>query len=226
MWLHGDDVQFPDPAQANEDGVVAVGGLVTPRSLRRAYRRGIFPWPMDAKLPILWFCPEDRFVLELDALHVSRSLRKRLRSGIFEVRFDTAFEAVMRGCAARRRRERGTWIDGRMLPGYVALHLSGRIDGVSAHSVETWRDGRLVGGLYGVAAGGVFCGESMFALEPDASKVALVALVERMRERGFALLDCQVYTEHLAGLGAVNIDRTIYLERLAAVVDSPCVLAP
>jgi leucyl/phenylalanyl-tRNA--protein transferase len=223
-WLLGEDFVFPPTEQANADGLLALGGLVTPTTLRRAYRSGIFPWPVDPRFPVLWFCPPQRFVLELDALKVSRSLRKSIRNRGYEVRWDTRFSEVLQACAEPRGDDGGTWIDHRIIPGFEQLHSGPRVDGVSAHSIEVWREDKLVGGLYGIAAGGVVSGESMFFREPDASKVALVALVDRMRERGFSLLDCQVHTPHLERLGAVEIPRDRFLERLAAAVDDDCQL--
>lgn len=193
---------------------------MSPVSLRRAYRQGVFPWPISRRYPVLWFCPPERFVLELDALHISRSLRKTLRRRDFEIRWDSAFAGVVEGCAAPRTDESGTWIDERISSAFVQLHHSERRDGVAAHSVEAWQDGRLVGGLYGIAVGGLFCGESMFQRASDASKVALVALVERMRERGYDLLDCQVHTDHLARLGAREMPRDAFLDRLRAARDA------
>ncbi len=225
-WLRGEEFEFPPPFRANEDGLLAMGGCVTPSTLRRAYRSGIFPWPVDARFPVLWFCPPRRFVIELDELHVSRSLKKTIRAGRYEIRWDTAFDDVVEGCAAPRKDGGGTWIDHRIAPAFAELHKSPRRQGVSAHSVEAWEDDRLVGGLYGVSVGGVFSGESMFHLAPDASKVALVALVERMKANGYALLDCQVHTAHLERMGAGEIPRPLFLERLRAVVDDDCTLDP
>ncbi len=199
--------------------MLALGGRLTPRSLRRAYRRGIFPWPIESRFPVLWFCPKQRFVMELDAFTQSRSLRKTIRQARFEIRWDTAFERVVLGCAQPRPNCSGTWIDDRISPAFVALHEAGRVDCVSAHSVEAWQGDTLVGGLYGVAVGGIFSGESMFFRAPDASKVALAALITRMRERGFDLLDCQVHTPHLETLGAACIPRSLFLKRLKRVVD-------
>ena len=215
-WLKGEDFEFPSPEWANEDGVLAVGGTVSPTTLRRAYRLGIFPWPASARFPVLWFCPAERFVMELSDLRVSRSLRKAIRQERYEITFDRAFDDVMQACAQPREDGAGTWIDQRIAPAFSALHAEGRQGSVSAHLVEAWSDGELAGGLYGVAVGGVFCGESMFFRAPDASKVALVALIERMRQRGFSLLDCQVHTEHLERLGADEIPRDDFLERLAS----------
>lgn len=162
-----------------------------------------------------WFSPDPRGVLPLKAMHVSSRLARVVRSGRFEVAIDRDFEGVMRACAADR--EEGTWISEDIIESYVALHRAGM-----AHSVETWREGRLVGGLYGVHLGGAFFGESMFHVETDASKVALVALVTRLRERGFSLLDIQWVTPHLATFGAIEIPRTEYLQRLARALVQPC----
>lgn len=222
VWLKGESFEFPPASWANEDGVLAAGGIVSPRTLRRAYREGIFPWPVEPTFPVLWFSPPQRLIMELDGIKVSRSLRKTLRRGGFEVRFDTAFDEVVAACAAPRADGGGTWIDDRIAPAYGALFREARTQNVSAHSAEAWLDGQLVGGLYGVAVGHVFCGESMFHRATDASKVALVGLVERLRERGFDMLDCQVHTDHLASLGAYEIPRRVYLERLFRGLDKDC----
>ena len=214
--VRGGDFHFPSANNASPDGVVAVGGEVNPTTLRRAYRAGIFPWPVGAAHPMFWFSPDPRFLLELDSVHVPRSLAKVIRQGRFEVRFDTAFADVIRACSSRPGV--GTWIDRRVIEGFIALHLEGRRDNVSAHSVEAWLDGQLVGGLYGIAAGACFAGESMFFREPDASKVAFVALTDRLRERGFHFVDCQVRTDNLARFGAEEWPRAQFLERLASAV--------
>ena len=220
--LIGDDFQFPPHEHATEDGVLAIGGRLTPRSLRRAYGQGVFPWPVDAALPVLWFSPPERYIIELDKLHVSRSLRRVVRSGRFDIRFDTAFERVIRACAViARPRQEGTWIDERMVHAYVDLNREPIQDGIVTHSIEAWEDDRLVGGLYGVAIGGVFSGESMFSLESNASKCALVALVEHMRSSGMAFLDCQVHTDHLESMGGRYMERDVFLERLAEARRQP-----
>lgn len=188
--------------------------VVDPALLEHAYRQGIFPMAMEDE-EIGWFSPDPRGVLPLKAMHVSSRLARVVRSGRFEVAIDRDFEGVMRACAADR--EEGTWISEDIIESYVALHRAGM-----AHSVETWREGRLVGGLYGVHLGGAFFGESMFHVETDASKVALVALVTRLRERGFSLLDIQWVTPHLATFGAIEIPRTEYLQRLARALVQPC----
>jgi len=174
----------------------------TPKGVERAYRHGIFPMADERTGEIWWFRPDPRAVLPLDAFHISRSLAKTLRKGVFEVRFNTDFEGVMRGCADRPE---GTWISEEFIEVYGALHRLGK-----AHSVETWRGGRLMGGVYGVALGGAFMAESMFHYETDASKVALAALVARLRERGFVLLDVQYLTPHLARFGAIEIPHHVY----------------
>jgi len=206
-WVFAD---LRDPqADAMLDDLVAMGADLEPGTLLAAYRRGLFPMPGEATGdPMLWFSPVDRGVLPLDGLVVSRSLRRATRD--FEIRVDTAFEEVVEGCADPRRPQ--GWIDPRIKEAYAALHRLGW-----AHSVEAWRDGRLAGGLYGVAIGGLFAGESMFHRERDASKVALVGLVELLREAGEVgdrLLDVQWQTPHLASLGVVEIPRATYLDRL------------
>ena len=178
-----------------------------------AYAQGIFPMSLgeDQGGEIGWFSPDPRGIIPLDAFSIPRRLARVIRQKRFEIRFDSAFEAVMRACAADR--DEGTWISEEIIESYVALHERGL-----AHSVEAWRDGKLVGGLYGVHLGAAFFGESMFHTETDASKVALAALVERLRERGFTLLDTQWITPHLAQFGAVEIPKAEYLSRLAAAL--------
>ncbi len=207
---------FPDPAAFDpDDDLVAIGADLEPGTLLAAYRRGLFPMPVGGRRrPMAWWSPVRRGVLPLDALRVSRSLRRACRD--IEIRVDTAFAEVVEACADPRRP--GAWIDGRILEAYLRLHALGW-----AHSVESWRGDRLVGGLYGVAVGGLFAGESMFFRERDASKVALVGLVERLRDEHAdrRLVDVQWVTPHLAGLGVVEIDRTHYLSRLPALVTVP-----
>jgi leucyl/phenylalanyl-tRNA--protein transferase len=182
--------------------------------LVRAYREGIFPMALDDG-EIGWFSPDPRGVIPLDAFHVPARLARVVRSGAFDTRIDTAFEAVMRACG--QRPGDGTWISEEVVQSYLALFRLGL-----AHSVEVWRTGRLVGGLYGVSLGGAFFGESMFHRETDASKVALVTLVDRLNRRGFALLDIQWVTEHLEQFGAIEIPRTEYLKRLAVALKKNC----
>jgi leucyl/phenylalanyl-tRNA--protein transferase len=181
--------------------------------LRAAYRDAWFPMGERGSRRLEWFSPDPRGILPLDALHVPARLGRTLRAGRFEIRVDTAFAAVMRACAERD----DTWISDVILQSYQALHAAGE-----AHSVEAWREGRLVGGLYGVAMGGAFFGESMFHVETDASKVALVALVERLRARGFLLLDLQWVTPHLAQFGAINVRRSIYVRLLDKALERDC----
>ncbi len=200
---------FPPVSSASPDGVVAVGGRPDPETLKAAYTRGIFPWPHEG-VPLLWFSPDPRFVLRPQEAHVSRSLRREMRRGTFGVRADTAFEAVIRGCSARPRPgQDGTWITEEMIAGYTALHAEGL-----AHSIEAWRGGKLAGGLYGISLGGVFFGESMFAEEPNASKVAFATLLANLIHWRFTMVDCQAYTDHLASFGAVEWPRSRFLAAL------------
>jgi leucyl/phenylalanyl-tRNA--protein transferase len=196
---------FLDPKKADADGLVAVGGDLSPARLLEAYRRGIFPW-FDEDGPYLWWSPDPRCILELNGLHVSRRLARTLRSGRFTVTFDRAFGEVICGCADRPE---GTWISADMIEAYTQMHRLG-----FAHSVEAWRGEVLAGGVYGMALGGLFAGESMFARQRDASKVALVHLVERLRGRGFGVFDLQCINDHTERLGAVEIPRRRYLARL------------
>jgi leucyl/phenylalanyl-tRNA--protein transferase len=204
-----DDHVFPDPRLADPSGLIAVGGDLHPERLLRAYALGIFPWYSEGQ-PILWHSPDPRFVLHLEDLHVPRTLRQRARHRPYTLKMDTDFDEVIEACAtAPREGQDGTWITAEMEEAYIALHELG-----FAHSIEAWQDGELVGGLYGVALGGVFFGESMFARAPDASKLAFVALAQQLRRWGFALLDSQVHTHHVARFGAADIDRADYLREL------------
>lgn len=207
------ELAFPSPSTATSDGLVAVGGDLSVERLLLAYRSGIFPWPIFADDLMTWFSPDPRAILELDRLHVSRSLAKTIRRGAFEVKVNTAFADVLEGCAAPTPDRPSTWITDEIRRAYLRLHRAGY-----AHSVECWAGGELVGGLYGVAIGGFFAGESMFSRRPDASKVALVHLVNRLRARDYALLDIQQATRHLLSLGAQEIPRRTYLERLKRAI--------
>jgi leucyl/phenylalanyl-tRNA--protein transferase len=198
-----------DPDSADSKGLVAVGGNLRPETLLDAYRRGVFPW-YDDSLPVCWWSPDPRAILPLDGLHVSRRLARTIRSGRFKVTFDNDFASVIRGCAFRVE---GTWITRDMIRAYERLHALKQ-----AHSVEAWHDGGLAGGVYGIAVGGLFSAESMFHRRSDASKVALVALVERLRERGFMLVDVQILNEHTAKIGATEIPRRDYLKRLREAI--------
>jgi leucyl/phenylalanyl-tRNA--protein transferase len=196
---------FLIPELADENGLVAIGGDLRPERLLEAYRRGIFPW-YDEELPICWWSPDPRAIFELDDFRITRRLARTIRSDRFAVTVNRDFGGVIRGCADR---DEGTWIVPEMIRAYETLHRLGH-----AHSVEAWRGGMLAGGIYGVAIGGLFAGESMFYRERDASKVALAYLVERLRQRGFQLFDIQFVTEHTTRLGAVEIPRAEYLARL------------
>ncbi len=211
------DLRFPPVERASPDGLLAVGGDLRPERLLEAYRHGIFPWYNDDQT-ILWWSPDPRTVLLPDKLHVSRSLKRSLRPGIFSVTLDTKFREVMLGCAGPRPQypDGGTWITAEMLEAYRRLHELGY-----AHSVETWHEGELVGGLYGVALGGVFFAESMFTRVSDASKVALVSLVRQLQAWEFRLTDCQQSSPHVMAFGAEAIPRSDFLHHLAAALALP-----
>jgi leucyl/phenylalanyl-tRNA--protein transferase len=212
-----DDLRFPPVESASPEGLLAVGGDLRPERLIEAYRQGIFPWYSDDQ-PILWWSPDPRTVLFPDKLHISRSLKRSLRPGIFRVTLDTCFRDVMRHCAGPRPQypEGGTWITLEMLEAYTRLHELGY-----AHSVETWQEGELVGGLYGVALGGAFFAESMFTRVSDASKVALASLVLQLKIWGFRLMDCQQSSPHIKMLGAEDILRHDFLDYLTAALAIP-----
>lgn len=216
-WLQRDNLSFPplEKAMREPNGLLAAGGDLSPERLLAAYRHGCFPWYQDGQ-PVLWWSPDPRTVLYPQELHVSRSLRKKLRQGIFSVTFDRAFRDVIEGCAGPRSYTDGTWITTPMQNAYVKLHELG-----VAHSVEVWQDERLVGGLYGLAIGRLFFGESMFSRTTDASKAGFVTLVERLRDWGFKMIDCQMPTQHLASFGARAIPRKIFAETLARHLDDP-----
>jgi leucyl/phenylalanyl-tRNA--protein transferase len=218
-WLdpRDDNQPFPPPDRAltEPDGLLAAGGNLSPRRLLRAYRLGIFPWYSTGQ-PILWWSPDPRLVLLPESVNVSRSLRKTLKKNQFTITSDIAFAAVIAACAAPRALDSGTWITLEMHRAYCRLHQLGH-----AHSIEIWHKNELVGGLYGVAVGQVFFGESMFSAMSDASKVALVALAAQLRRWAFALIDCQVHTEHLARMGAMDIPRTMFLQLLARYCPLP-----
>lgn len=213
-WLDG-DAPFPPAASALEypNGLLAAGGGLAPARIIAAYRRGIFPWYSEGD-PILWWSPDPRMVLYPGQLRVRRSLAQALRNRPYEVRLDTAFAQVIGACAATPRAgQQGTWISPEMMAAYQHLHEMG-----FAHSVETWIDGKLAGGLYGIALGSAFFGESMFAWQRDASKIALAHLCRFLLARGFGIIDCQMETDHLASLGASPIPRQDFLAALARLV--------
>jgi leucyl/phenylalanyl-tRNA---protein transferase len=218
-WIGPDDGPdaLPDGAAAlaHPNGLLAAGGSLEPDWLLAAYRRGIFPWYEDGQ-PILWWCPNPRAVLLPDELHVARSLRRTLRARRYVVTADRAFAAVVDACAAPRRYTDATWITAEMAAAYKQMHTLGW-----AHSFETWHEGRLAGGVYGISIGRVFFGESMFARERDASKVALARAVEFLRARGCALIDCQLPSSHVTSLGARTMPRDAFLQQLAMLCEPP-----
>jgi leucyl/phenylalanyl-tRNA--protein transferase len=222
VYMLTDELKFPPPEGASPEGVVAIGGDASPERLVLAYSLGIFPWP-HRELPLLWFSPDPRFVLSFDSAHVGRSLRKRIRAEPYTIRTDTAFRDVMHGCAqSPRPGQDGTWITEQLRNGFCALHDRG-----VAHSIEAYDErGQLVGGLYGVALGRAFCGESMFARAPDASKIAMVTLLGNLCHWGYHFIDCQVYTDHLARFGASEWPRTKFLQALSRALSQPTRLGP
>src|SRR5258708_27865634 len=207
--------RFPDPRFARGD-VVAIGEDLRVETLRDAYRHGIFPWPHD-EVPMPWFSPRRRTVIIFDELHVGRTLRKAQKRSDFTYTFDRAFADVIRECASTPRPEQdGTWIGPSIIEAYTRFHAAG-----DAHSIEVWRGDDLVGGLYGIDAGGVFTGESMFHRETDASKLALLFLIDHLRSRGATWLDCQVMTPHMEAVGAREITRARFLDMLVAAPEKP-----
>ncbi len=211
-----DEHVFPHPSLAEPDGLLGVGGDLHPERLLLAYTNGIFPW-YSTNQPILWFSPDPRYVLLPSDLKVGRSLKKIIRRGDYEIRLDTAFSEVIRGCrSAYRPGQRGTWITADMEAAYNELHRLGH-----AHSAEAWLDGELVGGLYGVCIGGLFSGESMFARRSDASKVAFVWLVRQLSAWGVSLIDAQVRTDHLARFGGSTMPRQRYISQLRTLIQQP-----
>jgi len=207
-------LHFPDPRLANAKGLVAIGGDLSVERLLLAYRSGVFPWTVS---PISWWSPDPRAILELDQLHVSESLRKILRRGTFQITIDRAFQEVIEHCAARAPGRSETWITPEFVEAYAQLHERG-----FAHSLECWQDNELAGGIYGVALGGFFAGESMFHRASNASKVALWHLVEHLRQRRFALFDIQMLTPVTIQMGGITIPRHEYLERLGKAIELPC----
>lgn len=208
-------LRFPDPRQANPEGLLAIGGDLSIPRLLLAYRSGIFPWTAD---PVTWWSPNPRAILELDGFRVSRSLARVIRKGTFQVTLDKAFLQVMKGCAAPAPGRRETWICLEFIEAYCRLHEEG-----FAHSLECWQGEQLAGGIYGVAIGGFFAGESMFHRASNASKVALYHLIAHLRRREFTLLDIQMLTPITAKLGGITIARDAYLQRLAVAVQKRCI---
>lgn len=211
-WLDpdDDDQAFPNPdfALREPDGLLAIGGNLSPRRLLRAYRRGIFPWYSTGQ-PILWWSPNPRTVLFPERVKISRSLGKVIRNGGFTISMDTAFASVINGCSEPREEDAGTWITPEINDAYCRLHEMGY-----AHSVEIWQHERLVGGLYGIALGRVFYGESMFSRVSNASKIALVALAQQLQRWAFGVIDCQIHTAHLVSLGAEDVPRPTFIQLL------------
>ena len=201
---------FPNPSLADPDGLLAVGGNLEPETLLSAYQQGIFPW-FDEETPILWWSPDPRAILEFDNLYISKRLARTIRTNKFQVTFNQDFDAVVQGCTYRP--EEGTWITPEVANAYGEFHRRGH-----AHSVEVWQQGVLVGGLYGVAIGALFAGESMFSTVSDASKVALVALVSRLKGKGYQLFDLQIINEHTSMMGATEIPRDDYLARVKLAI--------
>ena len=215
-WLRSSSLFPPiDAALDDPNGLLAAGGDLSAERLIDAYRHGIFPW-YNGGQPILWWSPNPRMVLFVDEFALPRSLRKVVRQGRFEIRVDTAFRQVMDGCAEPRNGQSGTWITPQVIEAYTSLHKHGH-----AHSIEAWREGQLVGGLYGVAIGRMFYGESMFARESDASKVALVKLIAMLKHLDMPLIDCQQETDHLARFGGRPISRRAFAGWLGRLVNLP-----
>ncbi len=214
-----DNIPFPDVEGATPEGLVAVGGNLSPERLLSAYRQGIFPWYSENQ-PILWWSLDPRGIIPLDGFHIGATLTKVLKRKIFEIKINTAFENVMRACAIRSDGSESGWITEEMFSAYTDLHRLGH-----AHSIESWRNGNLVGGVYGIAIGGLFAAESMFYRESNASKIALTALVERMKERGFTLFDSQMVTNVTKRMGAIEISRKEYLKQLNKALLQNCKFA-
>ncbi|MGA1932498.1 leucyl/phenylalanyl-tRNA--protein transferase [Arcobacter sp. YIC-464] len=206
---------FPDPLYANDEGLIAYGGDLNPNRIITAYTKGIFPW-YNKNDPILWWSPNPRMVLSLDDFKVSKSLTKTINKNIYEIKFDTNFEQTIIECANARKHKEGTWILDEVIEAYIKIHEMG-----FAHSFEAYENGQLVGGGYGINIGNIFCGESMFAKKSDASKVALFYLVERLKQKGFKYIDCQVPSSHLASLGAKNILRKDFLSLIENSISNP-----
>jgi leucyl/phenylalanyl-tRNA---protein transferase len=204
----GDEIIFPPVNLTSGNGILAIGGDLSPDRLIAAYRQGIFPWYSEGD-PIIWWSPDPRFILFLEELRVSRSMMKVLRQGTFRITYDQNFREVVLSCQKLRRKQKGTWITDEMLEAYCTLHELG-----SAHSAEAWHEGKLVGGIYGVSLGRCFFGESMFSLMNNASKAALIDLVYKLRELKFKFLDCQVYTAHMESMGARFIPREEFIDLL------------
>ena len=206
VYSLGSEPVFPPAEYSNPDGILAVGGDLSPERLIAAYTHGIFPW-YSSETPIIWWSPDPRFVVFPSDVKVSKSMRQVLKREIFEIKFDTSFREVITACSGKRKHEKGTWITAEMIEAYVVLHKLGY-----AHSIEAWHEEKLAGGLYGVSLGGMFFGESMFSRESNASKAAFIVLAHNLVNLGFDLIDSQVHTDHMESLGAFEMDRDIFLE--------------
>lgn len=209
LFLLSGDTAFPPAEMARHDGLLCIGGDLSPQRLIAAYKNGIFPW-FSREDPMLWWSPDPRLVLYPKKIHISRSLRKKIRKNHFTITMDRVFEKVINACSdSRTNHGQETWLGEEMILAYIRLHEIG-----IAHSIEAWRNGILAGGLYGIALGGIFFGESMFSYSNDASKTALAALCAHLNTHGFDLIDCQITTPHLLSMGAMEIPRTTFLEQL------------
>lgn len=210
----GQKLEFPSPSHTRADGLVAIGGDLSVPRLLLAYQMGIFPW---SAYPVTWWSPDPRGIIEFDHFRISRRLQRKIRQNKFNITFNRRFEKVIQACACPGKNRETTWIELPLIQAYTALHHQGH-----AHSVECWLDGKLVGGLYGVAIGGLFAGESMFARKSDASKYALNHLINHLKSRGFTLFDIQMVSAHTEKLGASSISRKEYLKRLETAVSLKC----
>jgi leucyl/phenylalanyl-tRNA--protein transferase len=208
-WLPEDEISFPHPNYADHQGILAIGGDLSPQRILLAYANGIFPWYNEDE-PIIWWSPDPRFVLYPSKLKVSKSMRKVLRDNLFDITYDQSFKEVITACCKTPRQgQTGTWITADMIDAYCELHRLG-----FAHSVEVWQSGELVGGLYGIGLGRCFCGESMFTSVSNASKAGFITFVKQLETLGFDLIDCQTHSKHLESLGAENISRERFLKYL------------
>ena len=209
MFLLGKKIEFPDVELASPDGILAIGGDLSPERLLLAYQSGIFPWFSEGE-PIVWYSPEKRMVLFPNELKVSKSMKQLIRKGNYRLTWNQNFEAVIKACQVSPRKDQdGTWITEEMRQAYIKLHELGH-----AKSIEVWREEELVGGLYGIDLGHVFCGESMFSRESNTSKLAFIHLVQKLQKENYRLIDCQIYTAHLASLGAREIPRQEFTKML------------
>lgn len=220
VYALNEDLIFPNPRDANEQGLLGIGGNLSPDRLLLAYELGIFPWYGEDQ-PILWWSPDPRCLLKTADVKVSKSMRNILNRGTFTVTYDTAFDQVIEACAVVDRKDGGTWLQPEMVAAYQSIFDLGM-----GHSVEVWQDGALVGGLYGISLGSMFFGESMFSKVSNASKVALIHLCRRLQTLGFEWVDCQVENPHLTSLGAITVSREEFLEHLRQALKDPTIPGP